>query len=101
MNIAIGIVLAYLLGSISFAVLMSKIFRLADPRTYGSKNPGATNVLRSGNKLAAVLTLVGDCAKGWLAVWLALRLEPLQEQGWRPALLPVRQVPLKAELALP
>ena len=75
MNITIGIVLAYLLGSISFAVLMSKIFRLADPRTYGSKNPGATNVLRSGNKLAAVLTLVGDCAKGWLAVWLALRLD--------------------------
>ena len=75
MNITIGIVLAYLLGSISFAVLMSKIFRLADPRTYGSKNPGATNVLRSGNKLAAVLTLMGDCAKGWLAVWLALRLD--------------------------
>ena len=75
MNITIGIVLAYLLGSISFAVLMSKIFRLSDPRTYGSKNPGATNVLRSGNKLAAVLTLVGDCAKGWLAVWLALRFD--------------------------
>lgn len=75
MNIAISIVLAYLLGSISFAVLMSKVFRLADPRTYGSKNPGATNVLRSGNKLAAVLTLMGDCAKGWLAVWLALRFD--------------------------
>ncbi len=75
MNITIAIVLAYLLGSISFAVLMSKLFRLADPRTYGSKNPGATNVLRSGNKLAAVLTLLGDCAKGWLAVWLALRFD--------------------------
>ena len=75
MNITIAIVLAYLLGSVSFAVLVSKIFRLADPRTYGSKNPGATNVLRSGNKLAAVLTLVGDCAKGWLAVWLALRFD--------------------------
>ena len=75
MNITIAIVLAYLLGSISFAVLVSKIFRLADPRTYGSKNPGATNVLRSGNKIAAVLTLVGDCAKGWLAVWLALRFD--------------------------
>ena len=73
MNILIGSVFAYLLGSISFAVLVSKVFRLADPRTYGSKNPGATNVLRSGNKLAAVLTLIGDCAKGWLAVWLALR----------------------------
>jgi glycerol-3-phosphate acyltransferase PlsY len=75
MNFTIAIVLAYLLGSISFAVLVSKVFRLADPRTYGSKNPGATNVLRSGNKLAAVLTLIGDCAKGWLAVWLALRLD--------------------------
>jgi glycerol-3-phosphate acyltransferase PlsY len=75
MNITIAIVLAYLLGSISFAVLVSKVFRLADPRTYGSKNPGATNVLRSGNKLAAVLTLIGDCAKGWFAVWLALRLD--------------------------
>ena len=75
MNILIGSVLAYLLGSISFAVLVSKVFRLADPRTYGSKNPGATNVLRSGNKLAAVLTLIGDCAKGWLAVWLALQLD--------------------------
>jgi len=75
MNILIGSVFAYLLGSISFAVLVSKVFRLADPRTYGSKNPGATNVLRSGNKLAAVLTLIGDCAKGWLAVWLALRLD--------------------------
>ena len=75
MNITIAIVLAYLLGSVSFAVLVSKIFRLADPRTYGSKNPGATNVLRSGNKLAAVLTLVGDCAQGGLAVWLALRFD--------------------------
>ncbi len=75
MNIIIGSVLAYLLGSISFAVLVSKVFKLADPRTYGSKNPGATNVLRSGNKLAAVLTLIGDCAKGWLAVWLALQLD--------------------------
>ncbi|HEY8100385.1 MAG TPA: glycerol-3-phosphate 1-O-acyltransferase PlsY [Burkholderiaceae bacterium] len=64
---------AYLIGSISFAVVVSKLFGLADPRTYGSKNPGATNVLRSGNKAAAVLTLVGDCVKGWLAVWLAQR----------------------------
>ncbi len=64
---------AYLLGSISFAVIVSKIFGLADPRTYGSKNPGATNVLRSGNKAAALVTLLGDGFKGWLAVWLALR----------------------------
>lgn len=62
---------AYLIGSISFAVLTSKAFGIADPRTYGSKNPGATNVLRSGNKQAAALTLLGDGFKGWLAVWLA------------------------------
>src|SRR5476651_540917 len=64
-------VAAYLLGSISFAVVMSKLFGIADPRTYGSKNPGATNVLRSGNKAAAIATLLGDMAKGWLAVFLA------------------------------
>ncbi|WP_226929392.1 glycerol-3-phosphate 1-O-acyltransferase PlsY [Janthinobacterium aquaticum] len=64
-------VAAYLLGSISFAVVMSKMFGIADPRTYGSKNPGATNVLRSGNKGAAIMTLLGDGAKGWLAVFLA------------------------------
>jgi glycerol-3-phosphate acyltransferase PlsY len=66
---------AYLLGSLPFAVIVSRAFGLADPRSYGSKNPGATNVLRSGNKLAAALTLSGDAAKGWLAVWLAQRLE--------------------------
>jgi acyl phosphate:glycerol-3-phosphate acyltransferase len=66
-------VAAYLIGSISFAVVVSKLFGLSDPRTYGSKNPGATNVLRSGNKAAAVLTLLGDGFKGWLAVWLAER----------------------------
>ena len=65
---------AYLIGSISFAVIVSKVFRLADPRTYGSKNPGATNVLRSGNKVAALVTLLGDGFKGWLAVWLTLRV---------------------------
>jgi glycerol-3-phosphate acyltransferase PlsY len=64
------ILAAYLLGSIPFAVLVSRAFGLADPRSYGSRNPGATNVLRSGNKAAAVLTLLGDGAKGWLAVWL-------------------------------
>ena len=67
---------AYLIGSLSFAVVVSKIFGLADPRTYGSKNPGATNVLRSGNKKAAVLTLLGDGFKGWLAVWLAQKFGP-------------------------
>ncbi|HEY8608844.1 MAG TPA: glycerol-3-phosphate 1-O-acyltransferase PlsY [Noviherbaspirillum sp.] len=72
MNTVLFAVAAYLLGSVSFAVVVSKLFGLADPRTYGSKNPGATNVLRSGNKAAAALTLLGDAVKGWLAVWLAL-----------------------------
>ena len=74
MNTVLFAVVAYLIGSISFAVVMSRLFGLADPRTYGSKNPGATNVLRSGNKAAAVMTLLGDGAKGWFAVWLAERL---------------------------
>lgn len=67
---------AYLVGSISFAVLASKVFGLPDPHTYGSGNPGATNVLRTGNKAAAAVTLIGDGAKAWLAVWLALRFGP-------------------------
>ena len=65
---------AYLLGSIPFAIVTARLFGLQDPRQYGSGNPGATNVLRSGNKLAAVLTLLGDSVKGWLAVWAATRL---------------------------
>jgi glycerol-3-phosphate acyltransferase PlsY len=64
---------AYLLGSISFAVMVSRAFALPDPRSYGSGNPGATNVLRTGRKAAAALTLVGDGAKGWLAVFIAER----------------------------
>lgn len=64
-------VAAYCLGSISSAILASRLFRLPDPRTVGSNNPGATNVLRSGNKKAAIVTLIGDCLKGILAVWLA------------------------------
>jgi glycerol-3-phosphate acyltransferase PlsY len=67
---------AYLLGSVSFAVLMSKAFALPDPRTYGSQNPGATNVLRSGKKVAAALTLLGDAAKGTVAVLLAQHFAP-------------------------
>ncbi len=63
-------VLAYLMGSLSFAVIVSRLMGLNDPRTFGSKNPGATNVLRSGNKSAAVVTLLLDAAKGWLAVML-------------------------------
>jgi glycerol-3-phosphate acyltransferase PlsY len=67
---------AYLAGSISFAVVTSRLFGLPDPHTYGSRNPGATNVLRTGSKAAAALTLVGDGAKGWLAVFVAQRLGP-------------------------
>lgn len=66
----IWIAAAYLLGSVSFGILISKCFGLADPRTVGSGNPGATNVLRSGKKSAAALTLLGDMLKGWLPVWL-------------------------------
>jgi glycerol-3-phosphate acyltransferase PlsY len=65
---------AYLIGSISFAVVVSKVMGLPDPHEYGSGNPGATNVLRTGNKAAAALTLAGDCIKGFLAVWIAHRL---------------------------
>lgn len=65
---------AYFLGSMPFAVIISRLFGLADPRGYGSGNPGATNVLRSGNRSAAALTLLGDAAKGLLAVWLAKTL---------------------------
>jgi len=68
--------LAYLLGSVPFAMISSWVFQLPDPRTYGSKNPGATNVLRSGKKAAAVLTLLGDAGKGWLAVFLAQSYAP-------------------------
>jgi glycerol-3-phosphate acyltransferase PlsY len=66
--------MAYLIGSISFAVVVSKCMRLPDPHSYGSGNPGATNVLRTGNKLAAVLTLMGDALKGYFAVMLARML---------------------------
>jgi glycerol-3-phosphate acyltransferase PlsY len=65
---------AYLIGSISFAIVVSRLMRLPDPRSYGSGNPGATNVLRTGRKAAAALTLLGDAGKGWLAVWLAATL---------------------------
>ena len=73
MQILLVTLAAYLIGSVSFAVVVSAAMGLADPRSYGSKNPGATNVLRSGNKKAAILTLVGDAFKGWLAVWLVKR----------------------------
>ncbi|SPU51014.1 glycerol-3-phosphate 1-O-acyltransferase PlsY [Bordetella trematum] len=73
---AMLIALAYLIGSIPFAVVVSRVMGLQDPRSYGSGNPGATNVLRSGSKAAAALTLLGDAAKGWFALWLALALAP-------------------------
>lgn len=68
------LILGYLIGSLPFAVIVSKAFGLADPRSFGSGNPGATNVLRTGNKGAAALTLIGDAAKGWFAMWLAGKL---------------------------
>ena len=76
---------AYLLGSISFAVVVSKCMALPDPYTYGSKNPGATNVLRTGNKKAALFTLLGDALKGWAAVLIArmvLGAEPSGSLEW-------------------
>ncbi|MES2547270.1 MAG: glycerol-3-phosphate 1-O-acyltransferase PlsY [Pseudomonadota bacterium] len=69
----IWIFAAYLIGSISFGIILSKLFGLPDPRTVGSGNIGATNVARSGKKLPAILTLLGDAFKGWLPVWLALQ----------------------------
>jgi glycerol-3-phosphate acyltransferase PlsY len=74
--VSIGVVIfSYLIGSISFGIVVSKLIGISDPRTYGSQNPGATNVLRSGHKPAAILTLLGDALKGWFAVWLAITLQ--------------------------
>ena len=70
------VVVAYLIGSLSFAVIVSRAMGLPDPRSFGSGNPGATNVLRTGRKMAAVLTLLGDALKGWVAVALARALAP-------------------------
>lgn len=74
---ALIVVAAYLIGSISFAVVVSKAYGLPDPHVYGSKNPGATNVLRTGNKTAALLTLAGDGIKGFVVVLAARDLAPL------------------------
>ena len=70
MESGLAILGAYLLGSVSFAIVVSRVMALPDPRSYGSGNPGATNVLRTGKKAPAALTLLGDGGKGWLAVWL-------------------------------
>jgi glycerol-3-phosphate acyltransferase PlsY len=74
MNLLVSAVLGYLLGSVPFAVIVSRVFRLADPRSFGSGNPGATNVLRSGSKAAALLTLLGDAAQGWLAMFITAKV---------------------------
>jgi len=73
MQTVVCVVGAYLFGSVSFAIVLSRAFGMADPRSYGSGNPGATNVLRSGRKLVAALTLLGDGGKGFVAVWLVQR----------------------------
>ena len=83
MWIAGALIASYLVGSLSFAVILSRVFGLADPRSYGSGNPGATNVLRSGNRHAAVLTLVFDALKGFVPVLLCLAF------GERVGLTPV------------
>lgn len=74
MQTALALIAAYLLGSVPFAMISSRVFGLADPRTYGSGNPGATNVLRSGNKKAALMTLIGDALKGAVAVIVAQQM---------------------------
>jgi glycerol-3-phosphate acyltransferase PlsY len=76
MTTLLFIAAAYLLGSLSFAVIVSRAMGLPDPRSFGSGNPGATNVLRTGRKTAAALTLLGDALKGWIAVVLARELAP-------------------------
>jgi glycerol-3-phosphate acyltransferase PlsY len=83
-------VAAYLLGSLSFAIIVSRRMGLPDPRTFGSKNPGATNMLRGGSRRAAALVLIGDALKGWLAVWLAATVAvPLGAPGEAPAVASV------------
>src|SRR5207247_8692008 len=76
MQSALTVLAAYCLGSVSFAIAVSRLMQLPDPRTYGSRNPGATNVLRTGRRAAAALTLAGDAGNGWLAVWLAQLYAP-------------------------
>jgi glycerol-3-phosphate acyltransferase PlsY len=86
--IAVAVVLAsYLVGSLSFAVIVSRLMGLNDPRSYGSKNPGATNVLRSGSKKAAILTLLLDAVKGWLPVAIIVAWGPEHDVGMGVAAL--------------
>ncbi|WP_425260887.1 glycerol-3-phosphate 1-O-acyltransferase PlsY [Rubrivivax sp. RP6-9] len=76
LSLGVALLASYLVGSLSFAVIVSRLMGLSDPRTYGSKNPGATNVLRSGNRAAAVLTLAFDALKGYVPVLLVLMFGP-------------------------
>src|SRR5256885_14153968 len=76
LTVFLTVLAAYCIGSVSFAIVVSRLMRLPDPRSYGSRNPGATNVLRTGKRAAAVLTLAGDAGKGWLAVLLAQLYAP-------------------------
>tara|TARA_B100000614_G_scaffold242045_1_gene243711 strand:- start:259 stop:843 length:585 start_codon:yes stop_codon:yes gene_type:complete len=70
----------YIVGSIPFSIIFARLFNLSDPRTFGSKNPGATNMLRTGNKLAAILTLIGDIAKGFLPIFLLKKTELMVDE---------------------
>lgn len=81
MSFILALIIAYLIGSIPFAVIVSRAMGLSDPRQYGSGNPGATNVLRSGNKLAALLTLLGDALKGTLVVMFAMHFQETLSLG--------------------
>ena len=79
-NPLILIFILYLIGSVPFSIIFARLFKLSDPRTFGSKNPGATNMLRTGNKLAATLTLIGDILKGFLPVYLLTKTELMVDQ---------------------
>ena len=95
---------AYLIGSISFAVVMSRAFGLSDPRTYGSKNPGATNVLRSGSKKAAIATLLGDCVKGIIPVWFVVHYGDrfgIEDAGIALVAIAAFLLPLRSTLVAP
>ncbi len=90
MSLILVAVAAYLIGSLSFAVIVSRLMGLPDPRTFGSRNPGATNMLRGGSRLAAVWVLLGDALKGWFAVWLVTHVAiPL---GVDPRALPAAAI---------
>jgi len=84
-NFIVPVVIAYFIGAISFGIIASKLFGIADPRTMGSGNIGATNVARSGKKSAAIFTLLGDMLKGFLPVWWAMQMADVQHPWFVPA----------------